>query len=64
VIFPDRSERIQAFCDVPVPIILMDNVWNHPALVCQPPGSIEQNPLFEAEGENRTGVVGIDFDLR
>jgi hypothetical protein len=62
--FPDGSNGIQSLCDVPMPIILVDNVWNHPALVYQTPGPIERNALFEAEGENRTSVVGINFDLK
>jgi hypothetical protein len=36
-----------------------------PSRACLPDaGPIERNAFLEAEGENRTSVVGINFDLR
>src|SRR5262245_31140126 len=57
---PDKPKAVIPFCDVPVTIVLMYNVWDIAAFIYDKPGIVQRNVVFSAHGENGTAIVWIE----
>src|SRR6476660_8473684 len=63
MMLPNGSEAVIPLCDLPMPIILVDDIWNIAALVDDQPELVERNVIFKTQSENRSSVVCIKLNL-
>jgi hypothetical protein len=61
---PEKPEAVIPFRDLPVPVVLMYNIWDIAAFIYDKPRIVKRNTVFDAHGENGTSIVWIERKVR